>query len=77
MATEEAPQPGKSATWILVEAIEKLTAGGWNQEKRSEVADLIRAYRAEQTGHVILRIQTLARELGDTKLSEKIYFGKF
>jgi hypothetical protein len=77
MAVEEAPQPGKSATWALVDAIEKLTGTGWNQEKRAEAADLIRAYRADQTSHVILRIQRLARELGDTKLSEKIYFGKF
>lgn len=54
-----------------------MTSGGWSQEKRGEVADLIRAYRADQTGHVILRIQKLIRETGDKQLSEKIYYGKF
>jgi hypothetical protein len=73
----QADEKPKSATWILVDEIEKLTNSGWSQEKRAEVADLIRAYRTEQTGHVIMRIQKLARDLGDTKLSEKIYFGKF
>lgn len=67
----------KSATWSLVDAIEALTGSGWNQEKRGEVADLIRAYRADQTGHVILRIQKMVRETGDKALSEKIYYGKF
>jgi hypothetical protein len=68
---------GKSATWILVEAIESLTSTGWTQEKRAEVADLIRAYRSDQTGHVVLRIQKLVKESGNKALSEKIYFGKF
>lgn len=68
---------GKSATWKLVDDIEALTKGGWTQEKRGEVADLIRAYRHDQTGAVIQRIQKLVRESGAAQLSEKIYFGKF
>lgn len=76
------PQPetapaGMSATWKLVDDIEVATKKGWNQEKRAEVADLIRAYRQDQTGAVVLRIQKLVRESGNTALSEKIYFGKF
>ena len=67
----------RSATWMLVDAIETLTGQGWTQEKRAEVADLIRAYRADQTGHVILRIQKLIRETGDTSLSEKVHYGKY
>lgn len=68
---------GKSPTWILVEAIEALTGNGWTQEKRSEVADLIRAYRFEQTTAVVARIQKLVRESGNTVLTEKIYTGKY
>lgn len=75
--TPESSIPGKSATWLLVEAIEALTGNGWNQEKRAEVADLIRAYRFEQTAFVVARIHKLVRETGNTALSEKIYTGKF
>lgn len=77
MAIEEVSPPSKSATWALVAEIEALTAKGWNQEKRSEVADLIKAYRFEQTGAVIARIQKLVRESGNPVLTEKIYTGKY
>lgn len=77
MLTGETASTGKSATWILVDAIEALTPGGWNQEKRSAVADLIRAYRFEQTGSVVARIQKLIRESGNAVLTEKIYTGKY
>jgi hypothetical protein len=72
-----APQVPISSTWKLVNDIEALTTAGWTQERRAEVADLIRAYRMEQTSHVVLRIQKLIRESGNQDLSEKIYFGKF
>lgn len=77
MVTQETPSRGKSETWILVDEIEALTASGWNQEKRSAVADLIRAYRFEQTGAVVARIQKLVRETGNAVLTEKIYTGKY
>lgn len=68
---------GQSPTWALVHVIEALTATGWNQEKRSEVADLLRAYRFEQVGAVVARIQKLVRESGNAALTEKIYTGKY
>jgi hypothetical protein len=68
---------GKSPTWILVEQIEEKTASGWDQGKRGEVADLIRAYRFEQVGAVVARIQKLVRESGNAALTEKIYTGKY
>lgn len=77
MAAEEKPAASKSATWLLVDAIEALTSTGWNQEKRSQVADLIRGYRLEQTGAVVERIQKLIRESGHAALTEKIYTGKY
>jgi len=77
MATETTSSGGKSATWTLVDAIEALTTSGWNQEKRGAVADLIRAYRFEQTGSVVERIQKLIRESGNVALTEKIYTGKY
>lgn len=77
MTVEEAPPSGKSATWKLVDDIEALTVSGWDQEKRSTVADLIRAYRFEQTGAVVARIQKLIRESGNVALTEKIYTGKY
>jgi hypothetical protein len=77
MTSEETPSAGKSATWTLVSEIESLTASGWNQEKRGAVADLIRAYRFEQTGAVVARIQKLVRESGNSVLTEKIYTGKY
>lgn len=77
MTTEEILPASKSATWALVAAIEAQTADGWDQEKRSEVADLIKAYRFEQTGAVIARIQKLVRESGNASLTEKIYTGKY
>lgn len=68
---------GKSATWALVDAIEALTKAGWDQEKRAEVADLLRAYRFQHTGATVARIQKLVRESGNTVLTEKIYAGKY
>jgi hypothetical protein len=77
MTPEEPSSSGKSATWKLVDAIEALTGSGWNQEKRGEVADLIRAYRFDQTSAVVARIQKLIRESGNVELSEKVYTGKY
>ena len=74
---KESDKFGKSATWLLVDAIETKTSTGWSQEKRAEVADLIRAYRMEQTGFGVLRIQKRVREAGDQNLSEKIHYGKY
>lgn len=77
MTIEEALPLNKSATWMLVAEIETLTPSGWDQEKRSLVADLIRSYRFEQTGAVVARIQKLIRESGNAALTEKIYTGKY
>lgn len=77
MPIEEALPLTKSATWMLVAEIEALTPAGWDQEKRSRVADLIRSYRFEQTGAVVARIQKLIRESGNASLTEKIYTGKY
>ena len=77
MPIEEALPSNKSATWMLVAEIEALTPAGWDQEKRSQVADLIRSYRFEQTGAVVARIQKLIRESGNAALTEKIYTGKY
>ena len=77
MTPEETSPPGTSATWELVAKIEALTGGGWNQEKRGAVADLIREYRFDQTSAVVARIQQLIRESGNVALSQKIYTGKY
>ena len=71
--------PGKSETWLLVDAIEALTKAGWDQEKRSQVADLIREYRFAQNAFQKERILTVIRETGpaNKELTEKIYMGKF
>jgi hypothetical protein len=77
MVTPDTGPHGKSATWNLVDQIEALTASGWDQAKRGAVADLIRAYRFEQTSAVVARIQKLVRESGNAALTEKIYTGKY
>lgn len=77
MVAEDTSPHGKSATWNLVDQIEAMTESGWSQEKRGAVADLIRAYRFEQTGAVVARIQKLVRESGNAVLTEKIYTGKY
>jgi hypothetical protein len=66
-----------SATVNLATQIEVMTGSTWNQEKRFLVAELIRKYRFEQVGSVLLRIQTLIRETGNKDLSEKIFMGRF
>ena len=76
MATSPS-DPGKSETWRLVDAIEELTKSGWNQEKRSQVADLIREHRFAQNAFQKERILTAIRETGNKELTEKIYMGKF
>lgn len=77
MESKNAPVVDNSETWKLVSKIEGLTESGWDQSKRSEVADLIREYRFSQTSFVIARIQKLVRESGNTELSEKVYMGKY
>lgn len=67
----------KSPTWALVDKIEALTGNGWSQERRAEVADLIREHRFEQTHFVVERIQRLVRESGNKELSEKVHLGKY
>lgn len=67
----------QSATVELVAAIERLVAGGWDQVKRHEAAELVRAYRFEQVAAVLQRVQTLIRESGNKELSEKVFLGKF
>lgn len=79
MGTEgsEVPPVRMSATVQLATAIEVLVEGGWTQEKRHEIAEMIRAYRFEQVSSVLARIQKLVRESGNAALSEKLYLGKF
>jgi hypothetical protein len=75
--SSEVPPVRMSATVQLATAIEMLTESGWTQEKRHEVAEMIRAYRFEQVGAVMARVQKLVRESGSAALSEKIFMGKF
>jgi hypothetical protein len=70
-------KPKHSETVQLVLDIEMLTCSAWTQVQRHEVAELIRRYRFNQVGSVLLRIQQLVRESGNKELSEKIYTGKF
>lgn len=73
---EEAPVK-QSATIQLATGIEMLTTTGWTQEKRHEVAELIRAYRFDQVSSVLARVHKLVRESGNASLTEKIFMGKF
>lgn len=79
MGTEESGDPPvrMSATVQLTTAIEVLVHDGWTQEKRYEVAEMIRSYRFEQVSSVLARIQKLVRESGNAALSEKLFLGKF
>jgi hypothetical protein len=70
-------RPKHSETVQLVLDIELMTGSAWTQVQRHEVAELIRRYRFNQVGSVLLRIQQLVRESGNKELSEKIYTGKF
>jgi len=77
MVAEEVPIPKHSETVQLVIDIEMLTGSSWGQGQRHEVAELIRKYRFNQVGSVLLRIQKLVRESGNNELSEKIFMGKY
>jgi hypothetical protein len=67
----------QSATVQLVTEIEMKTGSDWSQEQISLVAEMIRKYRFEQVSGVLLRVQALVRESGNTALSEKIFYGKY
>jgi hypothetical protein len=71
------PIPKHSETVQLVIDIEFMTGSKWTQEQRYEVAEMIRKYRFNQIGSVLLRVQAMVRESGNKELSEKIYTGKF
>ena len=76
MITEEAPVPKHSETVQLVIDIEMLTGSSWTQDQRNEVAELLRKYRFNQVGSVLLRIEKMVRESGNIELSQKIYTAK-
>lgn len=79
METQEKPAelPRHSETVQLVIDIEMLTGSTWTQSQRHEVAELIRKYRFNQVGSVVLRIQALVRETGNAELSQKVYLHQF
>jgi hypothetical protein len=77
MEGDRPPIPKHSETVQLVIDIEMFTGSAWTQVQRFEVAEMIRKYRFNQVGSVLLRVQTLVRESGNTELSEKIYTGKY
>jgi hypothetical protein len=77
MESAPAPVPKHSETVQLVIDIEHKTGSTWTSEQRAEVAEMIRTYRFNQVGSVLLRVQELAREYGNRELSEKIFMGKF
>lgn len=79
MENQGKPQeiPKHSETVQLVIDIEMLTGSTWTQVQRHEVAELIRKYRFNQVGSVVLRIQALIRDTGNAKLSELIYSGRW
>jgi hypothetical protein len=72
-----APVPQHSETVQLVIDIELSTGSSWTQEQRAVVAEMVRKYRFNQVGSVLLRVQALVRESGNIELSEKVYTGKF
>jgi len=76
MTIDDTAPPKHSETVQLVLDIEMLTASVWTQEQRHEVAELIRKYRFNQVGSVLIRVQQLVRETGNVELSNKIYSGK-
>lgn len=71
------PKVPQSATVNLATEIELMTGSHWTQEQRYLVAEVIRKYRFEQVGAVLLRVHALAMEKGSKELSELIYMGKF
>lgn len=73
----EAETPKHSETVQLALDIEMLTASAWSQGQRHEVSELIRKYRFNQVGSVLLRVQQLVRESGNVELSNRIYTGKY
>lgn len=77
MSTESIQIPKHSETVQLVMDIEMLTASMWTQGQRYEVGEMIRKYRFNQVGSVIVRIQKLVRESGNAELSEKVFMGKY
>lgn len=77
MEGEAIPTPKHSETVQLVIDIEMFTASAWTQVQRFEVAEMIRKYRFNQVGSVLLRIQALVRESGNVELSEKVFMGKY
>jgi hypothetical protein len=78
MGDEDAvPAPKHSETVQLVIDIEMFTASHWTQLQREEVAEMIRKYRFNQVGSVLLRAQKLVIEAGYRDLAEKLYSTKF
>lgn len=76
MGIEETPVPKHSETVQLVLDIEMFTGSVWTQVQRGEVAEMIRKYRFNQVGSVLLRVQALVRESGNVELSQQIYTAK-
>ena len=78
MGDEDAvPAPKHSETVQLVIDIELFTGSSWTQIQREEVSEMIRKYRFNQVGSVLLRAQKLAIEHGYTAFAEKLYSTKF
>jgi hypothetical protein len=71
------PAPKHSETVQLVIDIEMFTGSHWTQIQREEVAEMVRIYRFNQVGSVLLRVQKLAIEAGYSDLAEKLYSTKF
>lgn len=69
--------PKHSDTVQLVLDIELMTGSAWTQGQRYEVGEVIRKYRFNQVGSVVMRIQQLVRESGNKELTDKVYMGKF
>jgi len=76
-ALPKAPPVRESPTAALVATIELMTHSTWTREQRIAVTELVRTYRFEQVGAVMLRVHNLVKREGNKELSEMIFMGKF